>query len=285
MSSLRVAVALGLMVSAFGCRGRRLAGGMGKRGRGRGDHHTGEAGRSRGLDAGPPPKFERHVVRQPPLPPQANVAQIFIGFDKTSAPWNPPRAKQRSKEEARALAQKLAAEARSGADFGVLAKRESDWPLAIQNGGALGVVRQGEAGMLQMMDDKVFAMKVGEVADPYESGLGFHVVKRLPMLHLAHVFVAVRDGRDGWPPRTQDEAKALAARVERDLQDGKSFDDEAFAVSDDLLTAGRGGDLGGQDERSRMNPAVRKAAQALKVGEVSAPIETPAGFEILKRLE
>jgi peptidyl-prolyl cis-trans isomerase SurA len=233
----------------------------------------------------PPPPYVRKVKKLPPLPRQARVEQIYIGDNQSRLPWSPPKARKRSREEAKAIAERLAAEVRRGADFNELAKRESDWPMAARSGGVLGIVTEGEAGMLPMVDPRVFSMRVGEVAEPFESPIGFHVLEKLPMLRLAHILIAVHDGKNGIPPRTLDEARALAASAEEQLRGGKPFDVVAFDLSDDLGSAGRGGDLGGVDEGTALAAALRAAAEALAPGQVSAPIEQPGGFEILKRVE
>jgi len=236
-------------------------------------------------DAGPPAPYVRAVKKLPPLPRQARVEQIFIGDNLSRMPWNPPKARKRSREEAKAIAAKLAAELRRGANFDELAKRESEWPLAARTGGVLGIVTEGETGMLPMVDPKVFSMPVGEITEPFESPVGFHVLEKLPMVRLAHILIAVHDGKNGIPPRTLEEARVVAASVGEQIKAGKSFETAAFELSDDLASAGRGGDLGGIDERTALPPEVRAAAQALQPGQVSSPIEVPRGLEILKRLE
>ncbi len=229
--------------------------------------------------------YVRKVKKLAPLPRQARVEQILIGDNLSHMLWNPPKARKRSREEAKAIAGKLVAELRRGATFNDLAKRESDWPMAAHSGGVLGIVTEGEAGMLPIVDPRIFSMRVGEVGEPFESPIGFHVLEKLPMLRLAHILIAVHDGKNGIPPRTLDQARALAASAEEQLKGGKSFEAVAFELSDDLGSAGRGGDLGGVDERTALAPSLRAAAEALKPGQVSAPIEQPGGFEILKRLE
>lgn len=239
-------------------------------------------------DAGALPSvpYVRKVIRLPPLPRQAKLAQVFIGDEKSPFPWTPPKARKRSRAEARALAERVASEAHSGGDFAALAKRYSEWPLASNNGGALGIVTQGFSGQLPIFPDSVFALKPGEVSEAYQSEVGFHVFKSLPVMHLAHILIRVADGKGSSPPRTQSEARTLAGAIAADLKAGKPFTDEAFEFSDDLSSAGRGGDLGVIDDRGGgLSPAQRMVIANLKVGEVSAPLETPAGIEILERVE
>jgi peptidyl-prolyl cis-trans isomerase SurA len=157
--------------------------------------------------------------------------------------------------------------------------------MAAHTGGVLGIVTEGEVGMLPIVDPEVFSMPVGQVSDPFESPIGFHVFKKLPMVRLAHILIAVRDGRNGIPARTLDEARALANQVEERIKSGQPFGTVAFELSDDLTSAGRAGELGGIDERTGIAPQLRTAAEAMQPGQVSAPSEQPGGIEILERLE
>ena len=58
----------------------------------------------------------------------------------------------------------------------------------------------------------------------------------------------------------------------------------AKMYSEDKASAARGGDLGFVPE-TMIQPAVLAAANALKRGEVSAPVRTPTGFHVLKLVE
>jgi parvulin-like peptidyl-prolyl isomerase len=237
------------------------------------------------MDAGPVAPYTRVVNKLPPLPRQANLAQIFVGFDRGAAPWLPPAAKKRKLAEAKSLAEHIAEEAKRGADFDALAKKESEWPLSDRNGAAFGVLTEGSENMLSGAAAQIFALKVGEVSEPIESPLGYHVVKRLPAVHVAHISINVSDGHSGPPARTREEAKALADKISQSLKAGGDFAAAAFASSDDLVGAGRGGDLGILDARSQSKSPLFKAASGLAVGAVSDPVETAGGYEIVKRLE
>ncbi|MHB1843770.1 MAG: peptidylprolyl isomerase [Deltaproteobacteria bacterium] len=239
----------------------------------------------------PPPKWERKVQKLPALPKEVELAQIVISFKGCSGPWaSVGAAAKRSRAQAKELAGELAQRARSGEDFAELAAKYSDWPFASQKvspayGGRLGIIEEGTAGLLPALAKAPFELSVGQVSEPLLSGFGFHVLKRLPALRAREIVIS-HDGA-GWrhAPRSHAEALAIAQKVEQELAQGASFEKEAFDHSDDLATAGRGGDLGLFDDRSGVMPLIRDTVHRLSVGQVSAPLDSPIGLLILERTE
>lgn len=75
--------------------------------------------------------------------------------------------------QAKAKAEKLMAEAKAGADFAELAKKNSEGPTASE-GGDLGTFTKGQ--MVGPFDDLVFSMKPGDI-DIVQTDFGWHVVK------------------------------------------------------------------------------------------------------------
>ena len=91
------------------------------------------------------------------------------------------------------------------------------------------------------------------------------------------------DPRDPAIARSPEEARARAATLLARVAAGEAFEDVARADSDHRSKA-RGG-LIGTFKRSEIPPAMAQAIYALGVGTVSsAPVETPAGFHLFKRL-
>ena len=72
-------------------------------------------------------------------------------------------------------------------------------------------------------------------------------------------------------------AEALLARA----KGGADFHKLAAAESEDSSTASRGGDLG-FFSKNTLNPELEKAAWQLEVGQVSDPVRTDQGFELLR---
>jgi len=83
----------------------------------------------------------------------------------------------RSKDEAKALATRVSAEARAGHDFDALALKYSDDPSAKTNHGNLGQFTRGQ--MVKPFSDAAFALKPGDIQMvPVETAFGFHIIKR-----------------------------------------------------------------------------------------------------------
>ena len=103
------------------------------------------------------------------------IQHILIGFQGA------PRLRNvtRSKEEAKALAEKVYAEAVGGADFDALVKQHT-------NDSAPGIYpldQQSRAGMVKSFGDVGWRLKVGEIGvapwDAAASPFGWHIIKRL----------------------------------------------------------------------------------------------------------
>jgi len=104
------------------------------------------------------------------LPERAHLREIVI--------LRPDSAAQVDK--ARAHAEELAAQARSSADFALLAKTSSE-AATKDKGGDLGEVKRGE--LLPELDKAVFNATSGSVLGPIESKTAWHIIKieqRLP---------------------------------------------------------------------------------------------------------
>ncbi len=85
----------------------------------------------------------------------------------------------------------------------------------------------------------------------------------------------------GKPELSEDEAKAKAESIRKRLAAGEDFAKIAKEESDDTSSGEKGGDLG-EFGKGMMVPPFEQAAFALKVGEVSAPVESPFGFHVIQ---
>ena len=101
--------------------------------------------------------------------PTAQAEHVLITHDDAEAPVG-----SRSKEEARALAQRIEREARSGTAFSELVARHSECPSR-NRGGDLG--RFGPGDRDPDLEAVVFQLKAGEIGFA-ETRYGFHVILR-----------------------------------------------------------------------------------------------------------
>jgi peptidyl-prolyl cis-trans isomerase SurA len=227
----------------------------------------------------------RTVTKLPPIGKQIDLLQILISHKDVHVPWVPNRAKKRTPAEAEKIARRVVQDARHGADFDKLAKEWSDWPFAAQNGGKLGILVEGTGNMPELTTEGM-KLEVGGVSDVVPTSLGYAVLKRVPLVRISHVVIGYAGLPGGRATRTREEAERLAASVHDDIVSGKiSFADAAFEYSDELVSAGRGGDIGSFETKNPQLPQTLKAAMALRKGEISAPFDSPLGFEILQRTE
>ncbi len=82
----------------------------------------------------------------------------------------------RSKEDARALAEKVAKQAKGGADFAELANQYTEDPSGKGRGGKLPPF--GRGAMVPEFDAAVFSMGAGSVSGVVETAFGFHIIYR-----------------------------------------------------------------------------------------------------------
>jgi peptidyl-prolyl cis-trans isomerase D len=87
----------------------------------------------------------------------------------------PPTADAKQKDEAKARANRILAEARAGKDFGQLAKRDSEDPSTAAKGGDVGWITHGQ--LPPALDKAVFALAKGAISDVIETPAGLQILK------------------------------------------------------------------------------------------------------------
>ncbi len=211
----------------------------------------------------------------------SHVLISFTGARNASGP-----AAVRSKEDARKLAEQVAAEVNKGGDFVAVAKKYTDDPSGKSNGGDLGFFSPD--AMVKEFSDAAFKMNKGQVSAPVESPFGFHIIKvvdiqeaRNTSLEAATPEIARKILGNEKKPEL---VAALAKDVQKQLQEGKNIDGVlqqnglkwdstgSFALSSSNIPK-----LGGQ-------PALKDAIYSLSKSQpiASAPVESGEAYYILR---
>ncbi len=211
-----------------------------------------------------------------------DVAQILIGVPEIASPEYVERARRRAED--------LYDQLQSGADFARLAAGYSSAPEALQ-GGDLGWRTMDR--LPGLFGDAVRKLKPGEVSPLLRSPVGFHILKlvaqrdaasarisNLPVAqtHARHILLRVNDIMPEAEVRHR-----LADLRERITKGGQDFAQLARLYSVDPSST-RGGDLGWLYPNDTV-PAFEQAMNALKVGEISEPVQSPFGWHLIQVIE
>lgn len=84
--------------------------------------------------------------------------------------------KERTKEEALKIAKDVKAQLDNGADFAEMAKKYSDDSATKESGGLYEKFTLGQTSV-QEFKEKVLTLPLDKVSDPFESTLGYHIIK------------------------------------------------------------------------------------------------------------
>ena len=196
----------------------------------------------------------------------------------------------RTREEAQAQAQKLLRVIRAKPDtFALLVRERSDGPRA-DKGGPMGVWTVGRNDKPPVFDRILSALRVGQVAsEVVESPFGFHILQRTrfqkpTLLAASHILIAYK-GASRCPirvERSREDALGLARKLMRRLKaQPYLFTEMAKKYSDDPVGA-QGGHLGTWAKGKGIRE-FEAAVLRLKVGQISGPLETHAGYHIIQR--
>jgi parvulin-like peptidyl-prolyl isomerase len=99
-----------------------------------------------------------------------------------------------------------------------------------------------------------------------------------------HILVAFKGSpaaQQGKPELTEEQAKAKAEDLRKQIVGGAAFEELAKKESDDVGSGAQGGDLG-EFSRGQMVPEFEKAAFDAKVGDVTPIVRTQFGYHIIK---
>jgi peptidyl-prolyl cis-trans isomerase SurA len=209
---------------------------------------------------------------------EVRAAHILINV----APGAPAADTLKAYQKAVELKQKVL----NGANFGQLAKENSDDPSAKQNEGDLGYFSALQ--MVYPFENAAYTTPVGKISEPTRTRFGYHLVKVLDKrpskgkVRVAHLMVRTQPNPSA---EQQEAAKAKVDEIYKRLQQGEEWDKLVRQFSEDRSTAERGGELQ-PFGTGQMIPSFEEAAFALSPQDsISEPVQTQYGWHIIKLIE
>jgi parvulin-like peptidyl-prolyl isomerase len=192
----------------------------------------------------------------------------------------------RVEQELKTLGQELLVKLRDNGDFEALALQHSD-DFTATKGGLLGTSWKGRFG--DAFDQAIEKLGPGQTSGLIQSNRGFHIAEVTEItkgVEFQGSAILINAGPSGPTDNRTDQERQQAAQtrleeIQKELAAGKPFADVAKRLSDDVATKGRGGDLGTFGRR-RLGDEVAVALETMEPGSVSAPINTPRGYWIIK---
>lgn len=178
-----------------------------------------------------------------------------------------------------------------GVDFGDIAFRHSQDPSAQGppdargSRGRLGFFTGGD--LVEPFESFTYDTPVGELSPAFRTRFGYHMLmvhERRPAepdIQIAHIMI-----RHAGPPGDSTNALARAEALKMQLDEGADFAELAMEHSEDMMSAGRGGDIGAINYSAPVPEPFKEAAFALaEPGDIAGPIETSFGVHIIRLTE
>ena len=194
----------------------------------------------------------------------------------------PETASGEEQEQARKKAQAIVAKLRAGADFGQLARAESQGQQT-QEGGDLGWFTMADVPSLAQEVSRSLAK--GEVSNPLRSPSGFHIIQVtdikgsgpavISQTKARHILIRTNE------VVSDDDARIRLEQLRMRLVGGDDFANLARANSDDTGSALKGGDLGWLSPGDTV-PQFEAAMNELAPNQISPPFKSSFGWHIVQ---
>jgi peptidyl-prolyl cis-trans isomerase SurA len=222
-----------------------------------------------------------------------NLLQSQQGQDARGDEYNlshilvtvPENASPEQIQARRARAEQAYTQLKSGADFRQVAASYSEAPDALQ-GGAMGW-REG-ARLPALFSDALRAIRAGELTPILRSANGFHILRLNERRGSASPVIVRQSLARHILIRTneivsEEEARRRLLGLKERLDNQANFAELARVHSEDA-SAAKGGDLGWISPGDTV-PEFERAMDALKPGQISAPVRTQFGWHLVQVLE
>jgi peptidyl-prolyl cis-trans isomerase SurA len=209
---------------------------------------------------------------------EVNASHILLTVDKNATP----------EEEQKVLDKinQIREEIINGKDFGEAAVEYSQDPSAKKNMGSLGYFTAFQ--MVVPFENAAFSTPVGEISQPVRSSFGYHLIyvqdirKNRGEIKVAHI---MKMFPQNVTPEIKAKLKVEIDSIYQELLKGADFGEMAKTKSDDKRSAEQNGEMP-FFAAGRMIPEFANPAFDLKnKGDYTAPVETPYGFHIIKKLD
>ena len=173
-----------------------------------------------------------------------------------------------------------------GDKFAAAAKKTSEDPSAVDNGGDLGYFTSLQ--MVYPFETAAYKANPGDVTMPVRTRFGYHIIKvadkRPSQGEILTAHIMVKFSKD-MGEKEKANLKTKIDEIYAKLKAGEKFEDLARQFSDDKPSAEKGGQLQWFGS-SRMPIEFEKAAFALNNnGDYSEPFTTNYGWHIVKRID
>ena len=178
----------------------------------------------------------------------------------------------------KAKAEEILKQARSGADFADLAKKNSEDEASAKNGGDLDYFGKGR--MVPEFDAAVFAMEPGQISDLVKTQYGYHIIKlvdKKPATTRPYAQVQQQLHDQLAYQRAQAQAADLAQTLEKQIKSPGDLDKVGKAQG---LAVQESGFFARDEPILGLGPAPEAANKAfdMKQGEVAGPLRASRGF-------
>ncbi len=205
-----------------------------------------------------------------------DISHILVGLSPNASPEDTLKAYKKAISVKQRLEQ--------GADFGKVASASSSDRSVKNNKGHIGYVTALFPKGFYPLETAVYSSPIGEISAPIRTNSGYHILRVNDIrdargeIEAAHILIRKKEGRK------EAEIKTRIDSIYQVLQNGSDFDLLARELSEDKMTAPKGGHVGFFGI-NRFERAFEDTAFALKNDQdYSQPFETSVGWHVIKRL-